>query len=443
MQLSPTDWTACLAALAGEGAPRWRGEVTSIEAGALTIAGLGGVARLGDHWRIEGEAGAVLLAETIALKDDVAIALPFDAPRGVRVGAVAELTVAGRFVSPSLAWRGALLDWRGFSVDGQPAPQGAAPTLLEGRAPPAARRKRLGPRLSTTLNAFDAFLPLCVGQRIGLFAGSGVGKSTLLAALARHVEADVVVVALIGERGREVRAFVEDTLGEEGRRRAVVIASTSDEPALAKKRAAYLAMATAERFRDDGLSVMLLFDSVTRFADAHREIALAAGEPPSLHAYPPSTVSAIASLVERAGPGTEGAGDITAVFSVLVAGSDMEGPVADMVRGLIDGHVVLDRAIAERGRFPAIDVRRSVSRSLPDAATSSENQLLREARAHLGVYEDAEMIVRAGLYQQGSDRRVDAALKAWPDLDAFIAERDPRGPSGAFEQLETILAKAR
>ncbi|HXI87713.1 MAG TPA: hypothetical protein VNH64_09655, partial [Parvularculaceae bacterium] len=285
---------------------------------------------------------------------------------------------------------------------------------------------------------FDTFLPLCRGQRIGLFSGSGVGKSTLIADLAKGVEADVVVLALIGERSREVREFVEETLGEEGRRRAVVIVSTCDDPAPVKRRAAFLAMTTAEYFRDLGLHVLLLFDSITRFADAHREIGLAAGETPSLRAYPPSTTRMIAALAERAGPGVGEAGDITAIFSVLVAGSDMDEPVADMVRGILDGHVVLDRGIAERGRFPAIDIRRSVSRSLPKAASPKENALLAEGRALIAAYEEASTMIQTGLYAKGSDPTIDRAIAVWPRLDAFTGEDSPNcGES--YARLETIL----
>jgi flagellum-specific ATP synthase len=279
------------------------------------------------------------------------------------------------------------------------------------------------------------------GQRIGLFAGSGVGKSNLLARLASRVQADVVVIALIGERGRELRAFTDRVLGPAGMARSVVVAATSDQAPLIRRRCAWAAMAVAEHFRDQGLHVLLLADSITRFAEAHREVALAAGEDASLRGYPPSVAHAIMALAERAGPGPEGAGDITAVFSVLVPGSDMEEPVADILRGTLDGHVVLDRKIAERGRFPAIDLLRSVSRSLPDAASPEENALIAEARRLLGAYERAEMMVQAGLYAAGSDPLVDAAIKAWPDLDAFLSEDEPGDTSDSFRHLAECLAQ--
>lgn len=270
-----------------------------------------------------------------------------------------------------------------------------------------------------------------------------MGKSSLLAKFARRVRADVVVIALIGERGRELREFVEMVLGPEGMARAVVVTATSDQSPLVRRRCAWTAMAVAEHFRDGGAQVLLLADSVTRFAEAHREVALAAGEEASLRGYPPSTSHMIMSLAERAGPGPEGAGDITAIFSVLVAGSDMEEPVADILRGVLDGHVVLDRAIAERGRYPAIDLLRSVSRSLPEAASEGENALIGEARRLLGAYDRAEMMIQAGLYVAGSDPVVDAAIRVWPALDAFLAEDEPADITASFRRLAACLSGAR
>jgi flagellum-specific ATP synthase len=301
----------------------------------------------------------------------------------------------------------------------------------------------LGERLETGTSVFNTLLPLVRGQRIGLFAGSGVGKSSLLGKFARGVSADVVVIALVGERGRELREFTERVLGPLGMARAVVVTATSDQSPLVRRRCMWTAMAVAEHFREQGLHVLLLADSITRFAEAHREVALAAGEQGNLRGFPPSTSHTIMSLAERAGPGADGAGDITAVFTVLVAGSDMEEPVADILRGVLDGHVVMDRAIAERGRFPAIDLLRSVSRSLPDAATAGENALIVEARRLLGAYERAEMMIQAGLYSSGSDPVVDAAIKVWPRLDAFLAADAPDGIDSSFQQLATCLALGR
>jgi flagellum-specific ATP synthase len=254
--------------------------------------------------------------------------------------------------------------------------------------------------------------------------------------------ADVVVIALIGERGREVGEFVSKVLGPDGMRRAVVVAATSDQSALTRRRCGWAAMAVAELFRNAGRNVLFLADSVTRFAEAHREVAVASGEVPALRGYPPSVTPLITGLCERAGPGCARQGDITAVFSVLVAGSDMDEPVADILRGVLDGHVVLDRDIAERGRFPAIDVGRSVSRSLPDAATGPENALIAQARQLLGAYEKSEVMIRAGLYAEGSDPVLDQAMRVWPDLDGFFARSDPAGVDNSFSRLGLILRRA-
>jgi flagellum-specific ATP synthase len=345
-------------------------------------------------------------------------------------------------IAPDDSWIGRVVDPAGQPLDGRPLLRGAHPRPLRAPAPAAATRRRLGGRLSTGVAIFDTLLPLVRGQRIGLFAGSGVGKSSLLARFARGVAADVVVIALVGERGRELREFTERVLGPEGMARSVLVTATSDQSPLMRRMCALTAMAVAEHFRDRGLHVLLLVDSVTRFAEAHREVALAGGEDASLRGYPPSLNQAIMGLAERAGPGPEGSGDITAVFSVLVAGSDMEEPVADILRGVLDGHVVLDRRIAERGRFPAIDLLRSVSRSLPDAANEDENALIRDARAVLGTYDRAEMMIQAGLYAAGSDPLIDRAIQVWPGLDAFLAENAPAtGVEGSFERLRACLRR--
>ena len=260
--------------------------------------------------------------------------------------------------------------------------------------------------------------------------------------IAAQMQADVAVIALVGERGRELREFTDKVLGPEGMKRAVVVAATSDRSALVRRRCAWTAMAVAEHFRDQGKHVLFLADSITRFAEAHREVAVASGELPALRGYPPSTAYQIMQLCERAGPGAGDSGTITGVLSVLVAGSDMEEPVADILRGVLDGHIVMDRQIAERGRYPAIDLLRSVSRSLPEAASDEENRLIAEARHLLSAYARSEMMIQAGLYVQGSDPVLDQAIRAWPDLDAFLAETEENGISNSFNRLQLILRRS-
>lgn len=264
----------------------------------------------------------------------------------------------------------------------------------------------------------------------------------MLGELAKKMQSDIVVIGMIGERGREVRHFVESVLGPEGLARSVIVAATSDQSALARRRCAWTAMAVAEHFRDTGRSVLLLADSITRFAEAHREVAVAAGEAPVLRGYPPSTAHMIMSLCERAGPGIDGTGDITGIFSILVAGSDMEEPIADILRGVLDGHVVLDRTIAERGRFPAVDVLRSVSRSLPACATPAQNTSIASYRRILSHYSRNEMMINAGLYSHGTDPDIDQAISLWPDLDAFAARAQDAGIDAAFNALDVILRRA-
>ncbi|WP_299843519.1 FliI/YscN family ATPase [uncultured Paracoccus sp.] len=417
------------------------GRVTGIRAGIIGIAGLDGLASVGD--RVSLALGARhITGEVVALGSGLTTILPEGSIEGLSIGVEARL-IGAPVIAPSDAWIGRIVDPLGKPLDGRPLPQGLFARTYRALAPAATERRRLGPRLATGLAVFDTLLPLVRGQRMGLFAGSGVGKSTLLSSLARGVEADVVVIAMIGERGRELREFVEETLGAEGMRRAVIVTATSDQSPLMRRRCAWAAMSVAEHFRDQGRHVLFLADSITRFAEAHREIALSAGERASDRGFPPSTANMIMSLAERAGPGVEGTGDITGIFSVLVAGSDMEEPIADILRGVLDGHVVLDRAIAERGRFPAIDVVRSVSRSLPAAASLSENRQIAHARAALGAYAESELMIRAGLYAPGSDAKLDEAVKLYPRLDSFISLRRDSVADSFVALAEALRLPAR
>lgn len=415
------------------------GRVVRLARGTVEVAGLDAVA-LGDRVELLGRGGQRIGGEVLALRPGVVTVLTDSPADGIGLSDIV-LHIGQTPLRPDDGWIGRVVDPFGLPLDARPLRQGAVPRDVRAMPPAAALRRRLGARLRTGTAVFDTLLPLVRGQRIGLFAGSGVGKSSLLAKFARGVAADVVVIALIGERGRELREFIETVLGPDGMARSVIVAATSDQSPLVRRRCAWSAMAVAEHFRDQGKHVLLLADSVTRFAEAHREIALAGDEAASLRGYPPSTAHQIMSLAERSGPGPEGAGDITAVFSVLVAGSDMEEPVADILRGVLDGHVVLDRAIAERGRYPAIDLLRSVSRSLPHAASAEENRLIGLARRLLGAYDRAEMMIQAGLYSAGSDPQIDAAIRVWPLLDGFLAE-DSEDIETSFHRLVDCLAGA-
>ncbi len=434
-----TDYAPLAAEIAAIRPAHALGRVTAIARGAVEVGGLGTSVALGDMLRVEPVAGAPVEGEVVVLSGDTVTLLPGGAVDGLSVGDRVRL-LGHPALAPDDGWIGRIVDPYGRPLDGRPLFRGSQARRYRAAPPDAGQRRGLGARLETGLAVFDTLLPVVRGQRLGLFAGSGVGKSSLLGALARGLAADVVVIGLIGERGRELRDFVETVLGPAGMARAVIVTATSDKSALTRRRCALAAMTVAEHFRDQGRHVLLLADSITRFADAHREVALAGGESGSLRGYPPSTAHMIMSLCERAGPGTGAQGDITAVFTVLVPGSDMEEPVADILRGVLDGHVVLDRAIAERGRFPAIDLLRSVSRSLPAAATTAENALISRARRVLGTYDRSEMMIQAGLYTTGSDPQIDEAVALWPGLDAFLAEPAPDGVAASFARLETLLA---
>ena len=413
------------------------GRVVKASTGFIEVAGLSRHGCQGDPVEVTTSCGTYP-GEIIALDERTATVMIAGNDAAAAIGDHVRLLDATD-LWPSDNWVGRMLDAKAQPIDGKPLTEGFARRPVRANPPAPGARKRLGPRVGTGLCVMDTILPIARGQRIGIFAGSGVGKTSLLASLARGVEADRVVIGLIGERGREVREFVDVALGPEGMAKTTLIAATSDQSPLLKRRAAWTATAVAEHFRDKGEHVLLIIDSLTRFAEAHREIALTAGEPPSLRAYPPSTATAISALTERAGPGVDGTGDITAIYSVLVAGSDMDEPIADITRGLLDGHVVLDREIAERGRFPAIDVRRSVSRSLPGVASPDENALIAEARRVLAAYESIETLVKTGLYSAGSDPALDRAISLWPGLDAFAAEGNSPTPAASFERLAVVL----
>lgn len=427
--------------IAGLRAVRPVGRVCRADGSALHISGLAQDASIGDGLHVHRKRGPVLQGEVVQILGDTLVMLCDNSPEGVSLNDRVTLLAPG-MIAPSQEWLGRIVDPAGRPLDGKPLLRGAFARRLLSPPPDAAARQPFGARLSTGLAVTNTLLPIVRGQRIGLFAGSGVGKSTLLGQFARHMSADVVVIAMIGERGREVRHFVDEVLGKEGLSRAVVVAATSDQSPLLRRRCAWTAVAVAEHFRDAGLAVLFLADSITRFAEAHREIAVASGEEPVLRGYPPSTTHLITSLCERTGPGTATQGTITAVFSVLVAGSDMEEPIADILRGVLDGHIVLDRAIAERGRFPAVDVLRSVSRSLPAAAAARENKLLALTRKMLGLYDSNAMMIRAGLYTSGSDPDLDKAIVLYPEIEEFLAKLEPDDAQRSFSQLELILRRA-
>ena len=421
------------------------GRVVAAGQSSVTVEGLAPWLCVGTRLAIEPPGRAAVVAEVVGLHDGRAEAAAFQPLDGVPTGCPAALASAEAGLPVGDGWLGRVVDPLGRPLDGLgPLPPGPWLRPVRATAPEAGRRGRLGPRLDLGVRALDAFATCRRGQRLGLFAASGVGKSTLLSMLAAGADCDVAVLALVGERGRELREFIEDDLGPEGMRRSVVVCATSDSTALMRREAAYAAVAVAEHFADQGKQVLLLMDSVTRFALALREIGLAAGEPPATRGYTPGVFAELPRLLERAGPRAEGcAGAITGLFTVLVEGDDHDEPVADAVRGILDGHVVLDRSIGERGRYPAVDVLRSLSRTVPGCLHPEERELAKRARRLLSVQAEMADLVRLGAYRAGTDAAVDEALRLAPRIEAVLAQgKGERGTvEGAFASLAAAMAE--
>jgi type III secretion protein N (ATPase) len=376
-------------------------------------------ARVGDVLIVHRR-GEPLSAEVVGFAEGEALVVPLGELSGVGPDDVVESTGSGLEIGAGPALLGRVLDGLGRPIDGREAPTGLKWVPVD-RAPPAALGRRpVDTALATGVRVIDGLMTIGVGQRVGLFAGSGVGKSTLLGAIARGTNADVVVVALVGERGREVSEFLEHALGSAGRARSVVVVATSDAPAVERLRAAQSATAIAESFRDRGKNVMLLVDSVTRVARAQREIGLAAGEPPARRGYPPSVFALLPRLLERSGQGENGS--ITAIYTVLVEGSDMDEPIADEVRGILDGHIVLDRQIAARAHYPAVDVMASLSRVMDRVVPAAHAQAAQRVRRALALYEQKRDLIALGAYEHGKDERLDQALAALPELEQFLCQ---------------------
>src|ERR1041385_4978323 len=359
--------------------------------------------------------------EVIGFKDGKVISMPLGQIDGVRQGDIVQASLRTANVGVSEQLQGRILDGLGRPMDGRPLPPVLDRQDLYAEPLNPLSRDPIREPLQTGVRVVDGFLTCGLGQRVGIFGGSGVGKSTLLGMIARYTSADINVIALIGERGREVREFIENDLGEEGLKRSIVIVSTYDQPALVRIRAAFAATAAAEYFRDRGYNVMLMMDSVTRFAMAQREVGLAAGEPPSSKGYTPSVFSLLPKLLERSGKFTKGS--ITAFYTVLVEGDDMNDPIADSVRSILDGHIVLDRELASRGHYPCIDVLSSVSRLMPHLVTSDVKNAAYEIRDLIGTYKKSEDLINIGAYKRGSNPRIDTAVDRVDAINGFLRQR--------------------
>lgn len=418
------------------------GRVTKILGLLVEIAGFGSDLAIGGVVHLRPNDKTDIPCEVVGFRDGRALLMPFGTLEGVGLGCKAYIQDRAPVIMPDERWLGRVINGMGKPIDGLgPLPQGGHPIPLKNKPPAPHSRQRIGEPLDLGVRAVNSFLSTCRGQRMGIFSGSGVGKSVLLSMMAKYTEADVSVIGLVGERGREVQEFLEDDLGPEGLKRSVVIVATGDEPALMRRQAAYVTLAVAEYFRNEGKQVLCLIDSITRFAMAQREIGLSAGEPPTSKGYPPTTFGELSRLLERAGPGAPGQGGITGLFAVLVEGDDLNEPVSDAVRGIVDGHIVMEREIADRGRYPAINVLKSVSRAMPGCLTDWQNKVVRRAKQIITTYEDMAELIRLGAYRKGSDKGVDEAIALYPHLEEFLAQHkdDSTTIEESFERLAQII----
>ena len=415
---------------------RYMGRVERVQ--GLLIESRGPRAAVGELCQIvDRQSGRRIAAEVVGMSGRNVRLMPYSETNGIEIG---QEVIANGYplrvpVTPKLIGR--VLDSRAHCIDSGPQLIAEDWYPLMNRAPNILQRNPIDKQLTTGVRAIDAFTPIGTGQRMGIFSGSGIGKSTLIGMIARHTSADVNVIALVGERGREVKEFIQDNIGENGLERSVVVVATSDAPPLARLRAAFVATTIAEYFRDQDKNVLLLFDSITRFARAQREIGLAAGEPPATRGFPPSVFELLPRLLERCG--TAHRGTITGIYSILVEGDDLDEPISDAVRGILDGHVTLSRRLAQRNHYPAIDVLDSVSRLIGAITTEEQRTAIGAVRRKIALYADAEDLINAGAYVRGSNPETDASIACMPDIERFLMQKtDER-----VDRTETFLALQR
>jgi len=418
-----------------ENAPPMVVEGTLRRTVGLTLEAEGCQAAVGGRCDVVSLDGHTVETEVVGFAGESLYLMPTGHIHGIAPDARVIPSPGVREVAAGTELLGRVLDGRGRPLDGLPAPRASDRVPLTGTRMNPLQRRRITEPLDVGVRSINALLTVGRGQRMGLFAGSGVGKSMLLGMMTRYTNADVVVVGMIGERGREVKEFVDSTLGEEGLARSVVVATPADDTPLMRLHGAWLCTAIAEYFRDQGLQVLLLMDSLTRFAQAQREIALAIGEPPATKGYPPSVFAKLPQLVERAGNGASGEGSITALYTVLTEGDDHNDPIADAARAILDGHIVLSRQLAESGLYPAIDVEASVSRAMHQITPKDQLAQVSRFRQIYATYQHNRDLIAVGAYQRGSDRRVDEAIGVWPAMIEFLRQD--------FEQREDMATSLR
>ncbi|NNV01803.1 MULTISPECIES: flagellar protein export ATPase FliI [Bacillales] len=421
-------------ALEGIDPVRVNGKVTQVV--GLTIESQGPEVKLGEICQIFPQSGEPIIAEVVGFRDNKVLLMPLGELTSIGPGSDVVATGSALSVKVGPEILGKVLDGLGRPLQGS-IPPGLASYPTNNAPPNPLLRPRIREPLSVGVRAIDGLLTVGKGQRVGIFAGSGVGKSTLLGMIARNTTADINVIALIGERGREVMEFIERDLGEEGLKRSVVVVATSDQPAMIRIKGAMIATSIAEYFRDRGLNVMLMMDSVTRFAMAQREIGLAIGEPPATRGYTPSVFALLPKLLERAG--TADKGSITGFYTVLVDSDDMNDPIADAVRGILDGHIVLDRKIAQKGHFPAIDVLASVSRVMNEICTERHLEAVRQVKRHFATFREAEDLINIGAYKPGTNREIDAAIR-YKDIIRDFTAQGTHEPSDLDTTIQALTA---
>jgi flagellum-specific ATP synthase len=418
---------------------QWTGQVTEVV--GLLVESRGPSAAIGDFCEVHAAGGRRIRTQVIGFRRGRVLSMPLEEIDGLQLGDSIYARSQDSRVEVGRGLLGRVIDGFGKPMDGGPALQVEDTYSLYGTPTNPLDREHITEPLVTGIRAIDGLLPCGKGQRIGIFGGSGVGKSTLLGSMSRHNSADVTVIAMIGERNREVRGFLENELGPEGRKRSVVVCATSERPAPLRVRACFVALAVAEYFRDQGLSVLLVMDSVTRLAMAQREIGLAAGEPPSQKGYTPSVFNMLPKVLERAGNFQRGS--ITGFFTVLVEGDDFNEPICDAVRAILDGHIILSRQLAAQGHYPAIDILHSVSRLISAIATPAQKEAARKLRAALSAYREAEDLIQLGAYVSGSNPSLDASIRLRPDLLAFLRQDHTTTAPAAetLAQLENLALR--
>lgn len=417
------------------------GRVTGVQGLFIEVSGIRAELSIGDRCSVINAENQRVPCELVSFRQGKLLFMPYGSLEGIGLGCRVEIENAAPVIYPHPSWLGRIINSFGEAIDGKgPLIKGDKPYHIKSAPPPAQFRDRVCGKVDLGVKAVNTFLTVCKGQRMGIFAGSGVGKSTLMSMMAKNTDSDISVIGLIGERGREAKEFVEDVLGAEGLEKSVLVLATSDESPLMRRQAAYVTMAVSEYFRDLNKNVLCMMDSITRFAMAQREISLSVGEPPASKGYTPSVFAELPRLLERAGPGS-GNGTITGLFTVLVDGDDHNEPIADAVRSILDGHIVLDRSIAERNRYPAINILRSISRTMPDCNSNEENEIVKKARRYIAAYEDMAELIRLGAYKKGSSREVDEAIFYYPKIEEFLSQgkKEKISLADGYGMLKAIL----